>query len=74
MHQCAGIFSVLYTYDKIQQEHEQRNKVKKKLTNTIKQIYKWNEMNSAFIFPWRSTNITVQVSNSYKKKSKSNQM
>ncbi len=30
--------------------------------------------NSAFIFPWKSTNINVQASNSLQKKSKSNQM
>ncbi len=30
-------------------------------------MYKWKKKPSAFIFPWRSTNINVQVNNSYKR-------
>ncbi len=67
MRQCAGIFMVFYIH-KIRYT-KNINKVKQTdkypICHTIKQMYKLNEK-SAFIFPWRSTNINVQVSNSYK--------
>ncbi len=48
------------------------NKVKQTdkytICHTIKQMYKWNDKkNSALFFSQRSTNINVQVSNSYKR-------
>ncbi len=53
---CRQFFCVLYTYDKIEYGHEQRNKVKQTdiytICHTKKQMYKLNEKkNSAFIFP-----------------------
>ncbi len=63
MHQCAGI--LVFHKIRYSKNMNKENKVKK--TDKYNKIYKWNEINSAFIFPWRSININVQVSNSYKR-------
>ncbi len=59
MHECAGIFSVLHIKDTVRTWTKKQND---KFNKTNIQM----KLNKTVLFPWRSTNITVQVSNSYK--------